>query len=45
MTETALTKLRIARNNLLYTEIAGIVNVANAVIVYIKSVFGATSPQ
>jgi len=43
--ETALTKLRIARNVLLYKEVTGITDVANAVKVYIKSVFGATSPQ
>jgi len=43
--ETALAKLRIARNNLLYNEITGIVDIANAAKVYIKSVFGATSPQ
>lgn len=33
------------RNVLLYKEITGITDVANAVKVYIKSVFGATSPQ
>ena len=43
--ETALTKLRIARNVLLYKEVTGITDVANAVKLYIKSVFGATSPQ
>jgi len=43
--ETALTKLRIARNNMLYNEVTGIVDVAGAAKVYIKSVFGATSPQ
>jgi len=43
--ETALTRLRIDRNTLLYTEVTGITDVANAVKLYIKSVFGATSPQ
>lgn len=44
-TETALTKLRIARNTLLYSEGTGITDVANAAKLYIKSVFGTTSPQ
>lgn len=43
--ETALNNLRITRNILLYKEITGITDVANAVKLYIKSVFGATSPQ
>lgn len=43
--ETALNNLRIIRNVLLYKEVTGIVDVANAVKVYIKSVFGATSLQ
>lgn len=43
--ETGLTRLRIARNVLLYTEITGLTDVANAVKIYVKSVFGATSPQ
>jgi hypothetical protein len=43
--ETALAKLRIVRNALLYTKITGIVDVANAVKIYVKSVFGTTSPQ
>lgn len=43
--ETALSNLRITRNILLYKEITGVTDVANAVKLYIKSVFGATSPQ
>jgi len=43
--ETALINLRITRNGLLYKEVTGLVDVAVAVKVYIKSVFGATSPQ
>ena len=35
----------IARNSLLYQEIAGLVDVALEVKKYVKSVFGATSPQ
>ncbi len=43
--ETALNNLRITRNIVLYKEITGITDVATAVKLYIKSVFGATSPQ
>lgn len=42
---TALKNLLITRNELLYKDITGMVNVANSVKIYIKSVFGATSPQ
>ena len=37
--------LRISRNNLLYKENTGLYDVALDVKNYIKSVFGATSPQ
>jgi hypothetical protein len=40
-----LSNLRITRNNLLYGETTGIVDVAIAAKMYIKSVFGADSPQ
>ncbi len=43
--EQPLNNLRITRNELLYDENTGIANVANAAKLYIKSVFGATSPQ
>ena len=43
--EQPLNSLRITRNELLYNENTGIVNVANAAKLYTKSVFGATSPQ
>ena len=43
--EQPLSNLRITRNELLYSENTGIVYVANAAKLYIKSVFGATSPQ
>lgn len=43
--EQPLNNLRITRNELLYNENTGIVNVANAAKLYTKSVFGATSPQ
>ncbi|MFA5329328.1 MAG: hypothetical protein WC384_16155 [Prolixibacteraceae bacterium] len=43
--EAGLNNLRITRNILLYKEITGLTDVANAVKLYIKSVFGATSPQ
>ena len=42
---TALKNLLITRNELLYKDITGLVNVANSVKIYVKSVFGATSPQ
>lgn len=43
--EQPLNNLRITRNELLYGENTGIVDVATASKIYIKSVFGATSPQ
>jgi hypothetical protein len=43
--ESPLSGLRITRNNLLYGEATGIVDVAVAAKGYIKSVFGASSPQ
>jgi hypothetical protein len=43
--EQPLNNLRITRNELLYKENTGIVDVATASKIYIKSVFGATSPQ
>ncbi|MBK8808781.1 MAG: hypothetical protein IPO21_19945 [Bacteroidales bacterium] len=43
--ETALSNARIARNEVMYKEIHGLVVVAIDVKTYIKSVFGATSPQ
>lgn len=43
--EQPLNNLRITRNILLYGENTGIVDVATASKLYIKSVFGATSPQ
>jgi hypothetical protein len=42
---TTLKNLLITRNELLYKDITGMVNVANSAKIYIKSVFGATSPQ
>ena len=43
--ETNLDKARIARNEVLYQESTGMVDTATAVKFYVKSVFGATSPQ
>jgi len=43
--EIPLSNLRISRNNILYKEITGLVDAAAASKMYIKSVFGATSPQ
>jgi len=43
--ESPLSGLRIMRNDLLYGETTGIVDVAVAAKGYIKSVFGASSPQ
>lgn len=43
--EVALTNARIARNDLLYKATTGIVDVSVDVKTYIKSVYGATSPQ
>ena len=42
---TPLSNARITRNNILYKENTGLVDVALDVKTYIKSVFGATSPQ
>ena len=42
---TPLSNARIARNNLLYTTGTGLVDLAGEVKKYVKSVFGATSPQ
>lgn len=43
--ETPLSNARIARNTTMYKDDIGLVDVANDVKTYIKSVFGATSPQ
>lgn len=43
--EIPLSNLRISRNDMLYREITGLVDVATASKMYVKSVFGATSPQ
>jgi len=43
--EPALTNARVLRNKLLYNEITGLVDVAMNVKTYIKSVYGASSPQ
>jgi hypothetical protein len=43
--ETSLSNARIARNNIMYKDNVGLVDVANDVKIYIKSVHGATSPQ
>lgn len=40
-----LSNARISRNDILYKEIVGLVDTAADVKLYIKSVFGATSPQ
>jgi hypothetical protein len=40
-----LSNARISRNDILYKENTGLVSIANDVKTYIKSVFGATSPQ
>ena len=42
---TPLSNARIERNKILYNEITGLVTVAANVKTYIKSLFGATSPQ
>lgn len=42
---TKLKNLLIHRNELMYKETTGMMNIANSVKIYIKSVFGATSPQ
>ena len=43
--EIPLNNARISRNDILYKENIGLVDVASDVKTYIKSVFGATSPQ
>lgn len=43
--ETPLNNARIARNDVMYKDNVGLVDVAADVKTYIKSVFGATSPQ
>ncbi|MBW8333624.1 MAG: hypothetical protein K0M40_16470 [Prolixibacteraceae bacterium] len=43
--EIPVSNLRISRNDILYKEITGLVDAAAASKMYIKSVFGATSPQ
>lgn len=42
---TALSNARIARSKALYTETTGLMDVAQGVKLYVKSLFGATSPQ
>ena len=43
--ETPLNNARIARNDVMYKDNTGLVDVATDVKTYIKSVYGATSPQ
>jgi hypothetical protein len=40
-----LSNARISRNDILYKPITGLVDVASDIKIYLKSVFGATSPQ
>jgi hypothetical protein len=40
-----LSNARIERNKLLYSENEGLIDIANGVKSYIKSIFGAASPQ
>ena len=42
---TALSNARIDRNKILYKEGTGLYDIAMAVKAYVKSVFGATSPE
>lgn len=42
---TAISNARIARNNILYAPKTGLYDIAQEVKKYVKSVFGATSPQ
>lgn len=42
---TTISNARIERNNIMYDDDNGLVNVANEVKKYVKSVFGAVSPQ
>lgn len=44
-TEVPLSNARIARNEVLYTPLTGLIDLAADVKMYVKSVFGATSPQ
>jgi len=44
-TTTPLSNSRIARNEVLYKPLAGLVDIAFDTKIYIKSVFGASSPQ
>jgi hypothetical protein len=44
-TQTALSNVRLARNEMLYKTNTGLVDVALSVKTYTKSLFGATSPQ
>lgn len=44
-TYTDVSNSRIARNNILYSPVTGLVEIAGSVKKYIKSVFGATSPE
>lgn len=44
-TYTGVSNARIARNNVLYAPVTGLVEIAGSVKKYIKSVFGATSPE
>lgn len=43
--EGPLTNARMARNNLLYTPLTGLTDIATDIKTYVKSVFGTTSPQ
>jgi hypothetical protein len=43
--EVALNNARIVRNDIMYKDNTGLVDIALDVKTYIKSVFGATSPQ
>ena len=43
--ETELNNARIARNEILYTANTGLVDTATAAKMYLKSIFGATSPK
>jgi hypothetical protein len=44
-TYTSVSNSRIARNNSLYSPVTGLVDIAGSVKKYVKSVFGASSPQ
>ena len=45
LTDIALSNARIARNKVLYAPLTGLNDIASDVKTYIKSVFGATSPE